>query len=177
MAQHRKVQLGLRLFFLGCNRCLTFGRLQRYTTSYPRLGYSYWASLYPPSSTPRYLDASVNDPLDPVAGTLGYSVGILRFTEVKRTLSIECKGPCDGVGRPVVVDGLARGAPRRPKRRTRSRTVKQAAKLTARIDAIGIPRPYTGSPRQAERNSNGHKSIYAATYTASDFKMGEIEMS
>ena len=28
------------------------------------------------------------------------------------TLSIEYKGPCDGLGRPVVVDGLARGAPK-----------------------------------------------------------------
>ncbi len=29
---------------------------------------------------------------------------------VTTTLSIEYKGACDGVGRPVVVDGLARGA-------------------------------------------------------------------
>jgi len=30
---------------------------------------------------------------------------------VTMTLTIEYKGACDGVGRPVVVDGLARGAP------------------------------------------------------------------
>ena len=63
------------------------------------------------------------------------------------TLSIEYKGPCDGVGRPVVVDGAARGAPKGAKKKDPKKdekaakfAAKQAAQAAAAAEAAAKPK-------------------------------------
>ena len=63
------------------------------------------------------------------------------------TLSIEYKGPCDGLGRPVVVDGVARGAPKGAKKKDPKKdekaakfAAKQAAQAAAAAEAAAKPK-------------------------------------
>ena len=61
-------------------------------------------------------------------------------------LSIEYNGPCDALGRPVVMDGLARGAPKVGKKKGKSDekaakfAVKQAAQAAAAAEAAAKPK-------------------------------------
>jgi len=61
-------------------------------------------------------------------------------------LSIEYTGPCDPLGRPIVMDGLARGAPKGGKKKSKSDekaakfAAKQAAKAAAEAEAAAKPK-------------------------------------
>ena len=66
------------------------------------------------------------------------------------TLSIEYTGPCDGLGRPVVLDGLARGAPKGGKKKGKAdeKAAKFAAKKAAQEAAAAAAAAKPKEPKK-----------------------------
>ena len=90
------------------------------------------------------------------------------------TLSIEYKGPCDGLGRPVVVDGLARGAPKGGKKKGKAdeKAAKFAAKQAAQAKAAAeaAAKPKEPKKERAPKEAKAVEVVPEVVYTPGEKK-------
>ena len=99
------------------------------------------------------------------------------------TLSIEYTGPCDPLGRPIVMDGLARGAPKGGKKKSKSdeKAAKFAAKQANTTDKTfeaflmysANYDPYTHTPNPP--NSAYHMNLQQARFSLSSAFAAKLE--